>query len=76
MEKKTFLITGASKGIGYATGKILSEQGHEIIGLARTEPKTPLSGEFITIDLFDGDKLRDVLRDWYLDTTLMESLIT
>lgn len=32
---KTVLITGASSGVGFATTKLLSEQGYEIIALGR-----------------------------------------
>ncbi|MEM9445077.1 MAG: SDR family oxidoreductase [Verrucomicrobiota bacterium] len=63
MKKKTFLITGASKGIGLSAAKILVKQGHSIIGLARSQPSLDLKGEFIAIDLLNHHKLKDVLKD-------------
>ena len=46
------LITGASKGIGLATSKMLSEQGHFVVGLARTQPDD-FPGSFHPVDLSD-----------------------
>ena len=46
------LITGASKGIGLATSRMLAEQGHDVVGLARTEPDN-FPGLFRKIDLSD-----------------------
>ncbi len=48
---RTILVTGASKGLGRATADHLAQQGHQIIGIARSLPKKPFPGEFITTDL-------------------------
>ena len=46
------LITGASKGIGLATSRMLADQDHQVGGLARTKPND-FPGVFHTIDLGD-----------------------
>jgi len=52
--KHTLVITGASKGIGLATAEMLAAEGHEVVGLARTEPDDRAAfSEFHTVDLSD-----------------------
>lgn len=50
---KVSVITGASKGIGFATAKRLDLMEHQVIGLARRAPEKPFPGEFIEVDLSD-----------------------
>lgn len=52
MQKRIFLITGATKGIGYATAERLNQLGHTIIGVARHQPHS-FPGDFIEADLAD-----------------------
>ncbi len=58
---RTYLITGASKGISYATSERLAKEGHEIIGLSRTLPPKGLRGEFVTLHLSDCKEASIVL---------------
>lgn len=37
MEKKTAIVTGASKGIGLATARMLAAEGYTVYGFSRTE---------------------------------------
>jgi 3-oxoacyl-[acyl-carrier protein] reductase len=48
------LITGASRGIGLALARHLAEEGHEIVGLARSEPPEGFAGTFYRADLADA----------------------
>lgn len=58
---RTFLITGASKGIGLATAHLLKSRGHLPIGMARTIPEGGFPGEFIAVDLSDEKATDDAL---------------
>jgi NAD(P)-dependent dehydrogenase (short-subunit alcohol dehydrogenase family) len=51
MEKKTVVITGASKGIGWAASQQLAHSGYHVIGIARTKPQETFPGEFFSCDL-------------------------
>nr|WP_295746305.1 SDR family oxidoreductase [uncultured Acidocella sp.] len=48
----TFLVTGASKGIGLALSHRLHQSGHRVIGIARAVP-TNFPGRFVSADLGD-----------------------
>lgn len=52
-QQRTFLITGASKGIGYALSRRLASEGHTVIGIARHAPDQGYPGHFIALDLSD-----------------------
>lgn len=51
MTKRTFLVTGATKGIGLALSERLVAAGHQVIGIARSHAAFP--GELVTLDLGD-----------------------
>ena len=55
MTKRTFLVTGATKGIGLAISKHLADEGHLVVGIARA-PMAAFPGTLASIDLSD-DKL-------------------
>jgi 3-oxoacyl-[acyl-carrier protein] reductase len=50
---RTFLVTGASKGIGRAISHRLIRAGHHVVGLARHAQDFP--GELMTVDLAKRD---------------------
>lgn len=61
MTARTFLITGATKGIGRALSERLAQSGHRVIGLAREDSEFP--GELVRVDLGDRDATESALRD-------------
>jgi len=63
--KRTVLITGASSGIGRAVAARLLEEGHTVIGIARTIGSfQPATGDFnpIELDLSQLDALPERLQ--------------
>lgn len=62
MNKKYAIVTGASKGVGYTTAKLLAESGYHVIGVARsTEKLKTLESQNIEIyqlDITDFDAIR------------------
>lgn len=67
--KRTFLITGASKGIGLALSHRLAKQGHTIVGIARNASEG-FPGELHSFDLADpasGDRLAAIVRATEVD---------
>lgn len=62
-QKRTFLITGATRGIGLTTVQRLAESGHQVIGLARNQPDASFPGVFRAVDLADRTSTEVVLRE-------------
>ncbi|QDL93234.1 SDR family oxidoreductase [Paroceanicella profunda] len=67
--KRTFLITGASKGIGLALAHRLAARGHGVIGIARN-PTGTFPGPLHALDLSDraaNEDLARIVRDSNVD---------
>jgi len=52
MTQRTFLVTGATKGIGLAISQRLAESGHAVVGIAR-EPLASFPGTLASVDFGD-----------------------
>lgn len=56
---KTALITGASRGIGYALSKKLVEEGMKVYSISRTKPEKPVkSVEYLLADVTEEKQIQ------------------
>lgn len=53
MTQRTFLVTGASQGIGLAISGRLARAGHQVVGLARHADQSGFPGVLVALDLAD-----------------------
>jgi 3-oxoacyl-[acyl-carrier protein] reductase len=60
MASRTFLVTGASKGIGRALSNRLAAAGHRVVGIAR-QADSGFPGELVPLDLGDSKQTAVVL---------------
>ena len=58
MQEKTFLVVGASRGIGAAVASHLINLGHRVFSVSRSPA---VAGEWISADISTADGIRDVL---------------
>lgn len=61
MNTRTFLITGASKGIGRALAQSLADAGHSVVGIARHADDGDFPGILVPVDLSDRHQTRQAL---------------
>ncbi len=62
MKNKCVLVTGATKGIGWAISRRLSDAGAHVIGLARHVDEIDFPGFLYQCDLNDAGQTEEVLR--------------
>lgn len=62
VNKRTVLISGASKGIGLAISQRLAAKGYQVIGIARNNPDITYPGIFFACDLNNGEETNTVLK--------------
>lgn len=74
MKKKTVVVTGASKGIGWAASQRLAHTGYQVIGIARSEPEETFPGHFYSCDLSSEEKTEQLIA-MLLDRFQIDGLI-
>lgn len=75
---RRILISGCSSGIGLATSKKLLQDGHQLIGLSRRDPKLPFDNfSFFPCDLTNLEHLEELLKkiqkDFEIDALILNA---
>jgi len=63
MSNRTYLVTGARKGIGRAVSERLAGAGHRVVGIARNASDPGFPGTLVSADLADRAKTMRVLAE-------------
>ncbi|CAJ50025.1 SDR family oxidoreductase [Bordetella avium] len=63
MKDKCVLVTGATKGIGWALTQRLTDLGCHVVGIARNTADVDFPGYLYACDLADAGRTEEVLRD-------------
>ncbi|MGB6105737.1 MAG: SDR family oxidoreductase [Pusillimonas sp.] len=62
MKNKCVLVTGATKGIGWAISRRLADLGCHVVGLARNTQEIDFPGYLYSCDLHNAGETEDILR--------------
>jgi 3-oxoacyl-[acyl-carrier protein] reductase len=73
MIARTFLVTGATQGIGLAIARHLHGLGHGVVGVARN-PDPLFPGQFLAADLRDAEETERVFRH-VLETVPIDGIV-
>ena len=78
--KKVVLVTGAAGGIGYATVKLFSQNGWQVIGVDRQAPEGfvenfPADGIFIQADISVGENLERIFAEAQRFSARLDALV-
>lgn len=63
MKNKCVLITGATRGIGWALTRKLADQGCHVVGIARNTTDLDFPGYLYACDLLDAGRTEDALHE-------------
>ncbi len=79
-KQRTILITGASRGIGLALANRAHQDGHTVVGLARSAPANSFPGAFYCADLADagatGVALEQICAEFEIDSVVNNAGLT
>ncbi len=73
--QKSYIITGASSGIGAATARVLVADGHRVYGLARRVARMPDGVEAVACDLTDEGAVRAVFGRFFEDGHRFDGIV-
>lgn len=74
MPRRTFLVTGATRGIGLAVTRHLHEQGDRVVGIARNAPDADFPGKFVAGNLRDAQETERLFRG-ILETEVIDGIV-
>ncbi|MBX9396161.1 SDR family oxidoreductase [Streptomyces sp. TRM72054] len=74
MIARTVLVTGATRGIGLAISRRLADEGHHVLGIARSAQSTGFPGMLVPCDLTDAEQTNQALQalrgDYQIDAVI------
>lgn len=62
MKERCALVTGATRGIGWAISRRLSDQGYHVVGVARNTQDVDFPGYLYSCDLSNAGETEEILR--------------